>query len=78
MFAASFRRTNMVMFLVGALSALALLLLTGAGAHPPVGKYEMEVTYRGKTNLIYVIDTTTGVVKWVDSMNTPFTQMKGD
>ena len=38
----------------------------------PPGKYEMEVVVRDRSTQIYVLDTTTGAVKWVDSMNTPF------
>ncbi len=69
---------NSVLLLAGALSVLALFLLTGAATHAPPGKYEMEVVVRDRSTQIYVLDTTTGAVKWVDSMNTPFEQMKGD
>jgi hypothetical protein len=71
-------KTEIVMFLVGALSILMLFLLTGAGTHAPIGKYEIEIAHRGKTHLVYVMDTTTGAVKWVESMGTPFTELKGD
>lgn len=66
------------MFFAGALSVLALFFLTGAGGQAPIGKYEMEIAHRERTYLVYVIDTTTGAVKWADSMDTPFTELKGD
>ncbi|MBM9513060.1 hypothetical protein [Desulfogranum marinum] len=69
---------NSVLLLTGALSMLAIFLLTGAVTQAPPGKYEMEVVVRDRSTQIYVLDTTTGAVKWVDAMNTPFEQMKGD
>ena len=69
---------NSALLLAGALSVLALFLLTGAVTQAPPGKYEMEVVVRDRSTQIYVLDTTTGAVKWVNSMNTPFEQMKGD
>lgn len=71
-------RENTVSILVGALSMLMLFLLTGAGSQPSAGKYQMEAVVRDKMTQVYVMDTTTGVVKWVDDMNTPFEQLKGD
>jgi hypothetical protein len=71
-------RGNFVSILVGGMGMLILLLLTGAGLQPSVGKYQMEVISRDRATHIYVMDTTTGVVKWVDKMNTPFEKMKGD
>jgi hypothetical protein len=72
------RRKDVLLFIAGALSVLSLFLLTGAGAQSPIGKYDITVAHRGETHLIYVIDTTTGSVRWVDSMNTPFTELKKD
>lgn len=69
---------NSLFFLAGVLSALAILLLTGARSTPASGKYSMEVVVRDRSTQIYVMDTSTGAVKWVDAMNTPFEQMKGD
>jgi len=68
------------------LGGMAVVLLSGAkGADQSaektgaeVGRYQMEVVVRDRITQIYVMDTTTGTVKWVDSMNTPFTGMKGD
>ena len=64
--------------LAGGLGAFTLLLLTGASLHPSPGKYQMEVVVRDRATHIYVMDTATGAVKWVDKMNIPFEQMKGD
>ena len=72
------KRNSLIMFIAGALSVSALFLLTGAGHNSPVGKYEMEIAHRDRTHLVYVIDTTTGAVKWADSMSTPFTELKGN
>ena len=69
---------NLAPVLAGALSIMALFMLTGAGSHPTTGRFEMEAVVRDRSIQIYVIDTATGVVKWVDEMNTPFEQMKGE
>ena len=65
-------------FICGALSGLAVLLLTGISGSYPVGKYQMEPIVRNSITHIYVMDTTTGRVKWVNEMNTPFDEMKDD
>ena len=73
------QKTNLLIFLLGVFSVLTVLLFTGVSSQSPVGKYEMEViSTSGRTSQIYVLDTTTGQVKWVDSLNTPFTQTKGE
>lgn len=71
-------RGNCVSILVGGMGVLVLLLLTGASLPPSAGKYQMEVVSRDRATHIYVMDTTTGVVKWVDKMNIPFEKMKGN
>ncbi|TKB06110.1 hypothetical protein [Desulforhopalus sp. IMCC35007] len=71
-------RRNFLSILVGGIGMLILFLLTGASLQPSAGKYQMEVVVRDKATNIYVMDTATGVVKWVDKMNIPFEQMKGD
>ncbi len=70
-------REKMVFLIIGILSVLAILFLTAANNIQPVGKYQMECVVRNNFTDVYVIDTTTGVVKWVDDMNTPFEKMKG-
>jgi len=71
-------REKISYFIMGILSVLAILLLTGAAEMNSVGKYQMEAFARGNITNIYVIDTTTGRVKWLDKMDTPFEEMKGD
>ena len=73
-------KNGVLMFIAGALSVLILFLLTGAAdqGQAPVGRYEMEIAHRERTYLIYVLDTATGAVKWVEEMNTPFTDLKDD
>ena len=70
-------RERMGFLMIGILSVLAILFLTAANNIQPVGKYQMECVVRNNFTDVYVIDTTTGVVKWVDDMNTPFEKMKG-
>jgi hypothetical protein len=63
---------------MGIVSVLAILLLTGAADLNPIGKYQMEAFSRGNITHIYVMDTTTGKVKWLDEMDTPFEEMKAN
>lgn len=73
------RKSTLLTFLLGAFSVVIIFMLTGASSHSPVGRYDMEViTTNGRTSQIYVIDTSTGQVKWLDSLNTPFQQVKGE
>lgn len=69
---------NVLSVLIGALAMLLLLLLGGASMQKSGGKYQMEAVVRDKITQIYIMDTDTGVVKWVDEMNIPFEKMKGD
>ena len=71
-------REKVLYLIIGALSVLAVLLLTGISGSYPVGKYQMEPIVRNSITQIYVMDTTTGRVKWVNKMNTPFDEMKDD
>ena len=54
-----------VMILFGAFIVLVLVLLTGANHSAPVGRYRMSVVTRNSFADIYVIDTVTGVVKYL-------------
>jgi len=65
-------------FIMGAVCAFALILLLGAANTNPMGKYQMEAVLRNNITHIYVMDTTTGRVKWVDGMNISFDEMKGE
>ncbi len=54
-------------FLLGIFLILVLLFLTGADTmrSQETGRYRMSVAIRGNFTDIYVIDTTTGVVKYL-------------
>ena len=54
-------------FVLGALTILALLILTGATPQSPIGRYQISSWVRGQFVGAMVVDTTTGTVKYVDS-----------
>ena len=67
-------------FLLGLFLILVLLLLTGADTMRPqeTGRYRMSVSIRGNFTDIYVIDTVTGVVKYLGKdEGKPFEQVGG-
>ena len=65
--------------LLGALAALGLMFLVGAG-HPSdaVGRYQLSTCLKRDWVYVYVIDTMTGAVKFVDEKNEnkPFEEIK--
>jgi hypothetical protein len=65
-------------FLIVTGVVVALLFLTGAASVPQIGRYQIEAVSRGNYSDVYVIDTTTGAVKWWDTKNEniPFEQIK--
>jgi hypothetical protein len=65
-------------FIIGAGVAIAFLFLIGAASVPQIGRYQIGAVSRGNYSDVYVIDTTTGAVKWWDSKNEniPFEQIK--
>ena len=72
-------RTEKVTFLIiCVLIFLAVLFLTGANSIPQIGRYQMECIERRGFTEIYVVDTTNGVVKWLDSKDEgkPFNEIK--
>lgn len=71
-------REKISYFIMGIVSVLSILLLSGAIDSNPGGKYQMEAFSRGNTTHIYVMDTATGRVKWLDKLDTPFEAMKAD
>jgi hypothetical protein len=69
---------SVVWFGTGLLLALALVALTGAGGEAPIGRYQMEIISRTGFTDIFVIDTTTGVIKYVGKdEGKPFDQVQG-
>jgi hypothetical protein len=69
---------RMWFFLVGGLLAAALLFLLGSGPAGQVGRYQISTCLKRDWVWVYVIDTTTGVVKFVDEKNEnkPFDEIK--
>ena len=63
-------------FLGGAFCVLVLLFLIGATSSHQTGRYEMQVVVKDRSSQIYVLDTASGAVKWVNEMNTPFERLK--
>jgi len=53
-------------FLVGILAAFGILFLTGATDAPQVGRYQISTCLKRDWVYVYVIDTATGVVKFVN------------
>ena len=64
--------------LVVLMIALSLFFLTGATSEKQIGKYEMSVIVKDRYVQVYVIDTATGVVKYVDPKDEgkPFEEVK--
>ena len=65
-------------FLIGAGVVIAFLFLTGTAGIPQIGRYQIEAVSRDNFSDVYVIDTTTGAVKWWDTKyeDMPFDQIK--
>jgi hypothetical protein len=65
-------------FLLGILACLGILFLTGAGNGGQVGRYQISTCLKRDWVYVYVIDTTTGVVKFVDEKDEqkPFEEIK--
>ena len=69
---------KLIFFLIGAGIVIAFLFLTGTARIPQIGRYQIEGVSRGGFTNVYVIDTTTGAVKWwdTDHENVPFDKIK--
>lgn len=65
-------------FVVGGLVAAGLFFLLGAGPEGQVGRYQISTCLKRDWVYVYVIDTTTGAVKFVDEKNEnkPFDEVK--
>lgn len=72
------RHKRWTVWLMGALVAFSFLALAAADNPSQVGRYQMEVTIRNSFTDIYVIDTVTGVVKYVGKdEGKPFDEIRG-
>jgi hypothetical protein len=70
---------TLIYMLIGSIMALGLVLLTGAGSsHETIGRYQISTCLKRDWVYVYVIDTATGVVKFVDEKNEnkPFEEIK--
>jgi hypothetical protein len=67
-----------VYFLMGILACFGILFLTGAGNGSQVGRYQVSTCLKRDWVYVYVIDTATGAVKFVDEKdeNKPFEEIK--
>ena len=72
------RKQSLWIIVFGGFVLLSIFLLTGAQYESQVGRYRMEVITRNNFTDIFVIDTTTGVVKYLGKdEGKPFTEVKG-
>ena len=63
---------------IGLIIGLALLLLVGATYENQIGRYRMSVITRNNFTDVYVIDTVTGIVKYLGKdEGRPFEEIKG-
>ena len=60
---------RLIFIFVGFCILLSCLILIGAKTETSIGRYQLEVVVRNRFPDLYVIDTATGRVKWVDSKN---------
>jgi hypothetical protein len=64
--------------LFGGFVLLSVFFLTGAQHETQVGRYQMEVITRNNFTDIFVIDTATGMVKYLgNDEGKPFSEVKG-
>lgn len=72
---------KLILILLGASLTLTVLFLAGATSvdqPSQIGRYRMTALMRGNFPDVFVIDTVTGVVKWVgNDEGKPFDQIKG-
>lgn len=66
------------LFLIGLVVALSFFFLTGATTGTQVGRYQISTCEKRGYVDVYVIDTATGAVKFVESRdeNKPFDEIK--
>jgi hypothetical protein len=72
------RQRKYLIFLISVFVLLSLFLFTGADYDSQVGRYRMSVITRNNFTDIFVIDTVTGVVKYLGpDEGKPFEKVKG-
>jgi hypothetical protein len=72
-------RQQIVYLVLGAMVTLGLVFIIGAGPDSPhVGRYQISTCLKRDWVYVYVIDTVTGTVKFVDEKNEnkPFEEIK--
>ena len=71
-------KDRLVGFVCGILALTGILFLTGMADSPQVGRYQISAWTRGQFVGAMIVDTITGVVKYVDSTteNVPFEKLK--
>lgn len=72
------RAERLWFFLIGGLMAAGLFFMLGLGPADQVGRYQISTCLKRDWVHVYVIDTATGVVKFVDEKNEnkPFDEIK--
>ena len=72
-------RQHIVYLVLGAVITLGLVFIIGAGSNgTQVGRYQVSTCLKRDWVYVYVIDTATGAVKFVDEKNEnkPFEEIK--
>jgi hypothetical protein len=72
-------RQPVTYFILGAMVVVGLVFVTGAGqSNSQVGRYQVSTCLKRDWVYVYVIDTATGAVKFVDEKNEnkPFDEIK--
>jgi len=72
-------RQPVTYFILGAMVVVGLVFMIGAGQNgSQVGRYQVSTCLKRDWVYVYVIDTATGVVKFVDEKNEnkPFEEIK--
>ncbi len=72
-------KPSAVYFILGVIAALGLVFTIGAGQNGgQIGRYQLSTCLKRDWVYVYVIDTATGMVKFVDEKNEnkPFEEIK--
>ena len=69
---------KLVIFLLGVFMAISAMFLIGAAPRSEIGRYQIQSWVRDNFLGVFVVDTATGVVKYVDRAqeNKPFENIK--